>query len=152
MRIENRSAFHPTAKLLPVIDFVLEYTGYSSLATLRLTDMKNAAGFSGGYACKHRQDGHDLTLVAPSIVDIQLSRACRYPKTTVHVPELGEVQVRSFEEEFLLVLAHELRHVDQFWGRRFTDEAAAELDAERFAIKILKAWRKRATAPVRKAA
>jgi hypothetical protein len=134
MRVTNRSSFHPIRKLQAVLDFLRESA--PTLADVTLRDQAWGR-FSGGYATK---------LPFPSIT-IWLSRSLAYPCITCHVPEVGAISVSDFEEEVVLVLAHELRHVLHFTGkpRRYTtaNAGAAEVDAERFAAKMLKGWRKR---------
>jgi hypothetical protein len=140
VRIENLSS-RPTRPLLPAIDFVCKCSPYSALATLQLQDLK-AQGFSGGLAWKHRPQLGDLALVAPSLIVMQLAKGGHYPSATVYVKEVGEVVVQSFEEEFLFVLAHEARHIQQFWSTAIKGRKA-EVDAELFARDILRAWRER---------
>lgn len=141
MRVENQSAHHPTRQLLKVIDFVSEHCQYGDLATLQLLDLKSPKQFTGGYTYKHRPDVCELSLIAPSLIVLQLSHGAAYPATSIHVEEVGPVTVQSFDEEFLLVLGHEGRHVDQMNGAPVTDEHEAELDAETFAVQLLAKWR-----------
>jgi len=87
--------------------------------------------------------------VEPSLVRLWLSKGRQYPTTTHYLPEVGTVQLRSWDEEFVYVLAHELQHIADFWGGELT---AADLDgqwmghhlevrAEKYAVKTLRAWR-----------
>lgn len=142
MRIENKSAYFQTGRLTQIAEFAARYTQYSALATVRFTDGADGHKLTGGYAYKQRPDVSELSLVAPSLVKIILGRGRKYPRGTSHVDSLGIIKLESWDEEVLFVLAHELRHIDQFWSMTFTDEDAAELDAERFAIKVLKTWRR----------
>jgi hypothetical protein len=143
MRLENRSTRHETPKLLPLVEFAVRQAKYASLATLRLVDARKPEQIIGGYSWKFDPQVGDLALVAPSLVKMTLSAAERYPRCSEHVPEVGPIEFQTWEEEFLLVLAHELRHVDQFWGERITDAHKAEVDAERFALRSLQRYRKR---------
>lgn len=141
MRLENRSAFHSTARIRPLVEFVARQTSFSDLALVRVSDTKVPHGKMGGQAWKHRPDVGALSLVAPSLVDVQVGRAALYPYVTRHVDEVGDIKVASWEEEFVLVVAHELFHVDQFWTEAFSSEHAAEVDAERRAKRTLQQYR-----------
>jgi hypothetical protein len=146
VRIQNRSAFVSTAKILPLVDFVSFRTKFSSLATLVLVD-GGCESVTGGKALKTRLDGDPISLVAPSMITLYLSRGLSYPFSTEHeIPavaaKVGEVVLNSWEEEIVFVLAHEAAHIDAFHGKGHTDIVACELDAEKFAVKTLKAYRR----------
>lgn len=142
VRIENESRYHTTEILIPVVDFVCTYTSYSPLATLRVTDLRQAHHFSGGFARKLRLDVSDLSLVAPGLITVELSRGAVYPRTTRYVEEVGPIVVESFEEEFLVVLAHEAKHFDDFAVGLVASDHKHEVRAERFAVKLLRKWRR----------
>jgi hypothetical protein len=64
---------------------------------------------------------------------------------------VGVVVLQDWREEFVLTLAHELRHIDQFWWTqppadvvrlRRGQPANIEHDAESFGVKVLNEWRK----------
>lgn len=133
MKVTNLSSFHSTSALMPVLDFMCKRAPTS--AEIMLKDQAWGL-FSGGYATKEP---------APAAT-IWMSRALIYPCVSQHVPEVAPVTVHSFEEELVLVLAHEIRHLSQFNDipRHFTtaDAHAAEIDAEWFASKTLKAWKR----------
>ena len=85
-----------------------------------------------------------------TIVFVGVSRGNRpYPYVDRHsVPEvdaaLGGTEIESWQEEVLLTLLHEARHVYQF-GRSMFDPwetIPAEIDAERFAKRGLAKWRR----------
>jgi hypothetical protein len=138
MRLENRSTRHETPKLLPLVEFAVRQAKYASLATLRLVDARKPDQIIGGYSWKFDPQVGDLTLVAPSLVKMTLSAAERYPRLQrARSGGWCRSSSQTWEEEFLLVLAHELRHVDQFWGERITDAHKAEVDAERFALRCI---------------
>lgn len=68
-----------------------------------------------------------------------------YPTRESYVPELEPLQINSWEEELLLVLAHEMRHGEQFLTQLGPslkwDAHAMEVDAESFAYVALGCWR-----------
>ena len=74
-----------------------------------------------------------------------------YPQATQYLPELMPTFIlRSWEEEVLLTLAHELRHVEQFWLQPEVECDAdfhspqsqmMELDAETFGQSVVLKWR-----------
>jgi hypothetical protein len=141
MRIDNKSAYVPSRTLYPIVDFVAERTTYTALATLEVIDTSHEV--SGGMAYKQRPDITGLSLIAPSLIRLYVSHHQHYPKHTVHVPQVGVVALHNQIEEFLFVLAHESAHIDQFWNPSYSrpGEAADEIDAERFAFRLLSEWR-----------
>lgn len=142
MRVENRSVHFATNRLYLIQDFVTRRSRYSDLTTLQLYDAKDPRKICGGYAWQHRPDVGELSLVAPSLIRMTLSRGNTYPRSTQHIKSIDPIELYSWEEEFLFVLAHEVRHIDQAWnGDVYTDDEAEE-DAERYAIETLKAFRK----------
>ena len=80
---------------------------------------------------------------APSLVEVWLGSKYSYPRYDQHVPELRRIVLFSWEEEVLLVIAHEFRHIHQMHipVKAVVDDHTAEVDAERFAIETLQEWR-----------
>ncbi len=105
-------------------------------------DCKPDMLISGGYAMKFGPKSK-MTLVAPSLVELYLSdSSIVFPKTSLHVKEVGAVEFSSWDEEVLFVLSHELAHIDQAWeSESFRTEHAAEVDAEKRALFVLKSYR-----------
>lgn len=71
-----------------------------------------------------------------------------YPFFSQHVDEVPGIDIGSLYDDILLVLAHELRHIDQYWRgqiRSESDRHWSEVDAERFAISILLKYGSNAT-------
>jgi hypothetical protein len=62
----------------------------------------------------------------------------KYPYHTCHRKRVGGITVQSWEEEFILVFAHEMRHVHQFL---FGSPRHYEVDAERCALAVLNHYR-----------
>lgn len=81
----------------------------------------------------------------PIIIKLGVLRGQKYPRVTRHVPDIPETTLASIKEEIVLVLAHELRHAHQIELGIFgaMEGYWAEVDAERFAQKILERYRAR---------
>lgn len=87
---------------------------------------------SGGFADKeHGQKG------CPSRVTIWATKDRHFPTTNSF--EGFKSKLYDWKEEFILVLAHELRHIDQFWTKVPKEY---EYDAEKFAVNILSKYRR----------
>lgn len=135
MRIKNSSRV-ATAKIRKLLAFILPYCTHSDRARL---EVKNARF---GYMTR------GLTTFVPprdsgNLVEIAVSRAnVRYPYRSQYWPGFPGVDIRDWDEEVVFVLAHELKHVDDYWEQSLgTSQRQMELRAEKFAIRILKAWR-----------
>lgn len=83
-----------------------------------------------------------------------------YPHTAVYKKRAGAQTYGSWRDEFVAVVAHELRHIEQYnqsdtynlgkthpdtltykaWGKKFCASGSVEVDAEVRAAKILKAF------------
>lgn len=76
-------------------------------------------------------------------ITLRISRDMAYPHQTQYVRELPPMMVRSFEEELVLVLAHELRHAIQFSLGLQTKLSAKEMeiDAEAAGYSMVEAYR-----------
>lgn len=141
MKIENSSQV-PTATLRPLLAFALKRTPLSNMARLEI--LPGAWGkTTGGYAFMYHPEKPDP--IAPSLVRLWVSAGgrCFIPHLQQHVPELAPFPVYTWEEELLLVIAHELAHIRDFWTRpdKLDDAHWLEVSAETFAIDTVKAWR-----------
>lgn len=141
MIIENYS-MHRLSDLKPLVLFASRHVPMAHMARLKFVDSQDREMCTKGMAYsadpfnqEHRPD--------PSLVVIDLSSVRQYPCQDQYLPEVPAVTLRSWEEEVLLVLAHEFRHIEQYWTWRFEDLIGweMEIDAELFAIKVLDAWR-----------
>lgn len=143
MRIENRSTLYTTARLQPLVDFVSKYCKEAGTATLSVKDSKNHDLICGGMAYQWRPT--ELR-GSGGYIEMVLSRHS-YPCKSEHVPEVGAIELHSFEEEFVMVLAHESKHLDDFEGEytKSEDDSFWEMRAELHAVKVLKAFRKSKT-------
>lgn len=157
MRVVNNSQV-PAASLRPIIKFlgglfpesrdVVIFLEGSDPTIPNVAMMTGAAYPDGGWArrlpCRHLVRVHVPTLHRP------------YP-TRQHNPATIKsshdgcpwVELSSWEDELVLVLAHELRHVEQFM--KFSPSAAVadddgtfEVDAEVLAVNICNSWRENA--------
>lgn len=134
MQIENWSTRHPTAKVRPIVEFVDKRVPGHRSTVLLLMDHHDPRRTTTGESWRG--------LSAP-MVHLALGAGVRYPRSTCHVPEVGAVRLRSWHEEVAFVLAHELRHVEQFLRGTFEeDEHGAEVDAEQFAVHVLNQYRR----------
>lgn len=132
MRLTNRSRSLQTSTLNEIAEFVTSYCQYQHLAHICVFDRAERKIFGKGRA-------H-----FPSLVEVYVSQGLSYPTVSDVVPGIHPAIVRSWEEEFVLVLAHELRHLDQFHNGSFlaSERALAEIDAETVARSVLRAYRR----------
>lgn len=136
MRILNGSK-HKTSSLKHLVAFAASTVRMSHMARLSLLD-REAGLASGGEAEKR----YGASKAEPSMITLWLSRGLKYPFGQTHVQSVGQIVFRSWEEEILFVLSHELRHIDQMWGAAPSgtyDEN--EEDAELHALQVLRQWR-----------
>jgi hypothetical protein len=142
MRIQNESGV-PTKTLRPLLKFALEcLPPEAQMAQFRILDgdprktMGGLADMDGGCGA------------TPSMVTLWLTSPQNgmYPRADQHVPELDPVTLNSWTEEVLLIVAHELQHVVQFYDdESYEDAHVMEVDAEAQAIQVLNAWRRFST-------
>jgi hypothetical protein len=136
MQLVNESSRTEPA-IRHLVEFVSAYIGASSKVILSLSDHCKVGKMTQGFTAR-------LAKNRPILVSMGLSQRMTYPHTSRHVPCLPPVRLTSFHEEFVLVLAHELRHADQIDQGAFLKEQVyeAEVDAEGFAISVLDAYRR----------
>jgi hypothetical protein len=138
--IDNQSRV-PTIVLKGLIEFLFRFAPEAVVARFEVRD--GAVGHStSGRATRFFETRRTLY---PALVEINIGQlpASTYPRLDQHVPDLPPILLRSLEEETVLVIAHELRHVVQFFTSALNtmDERQKEVDAERFAIETLQRWR-----------
>lgn len=142
MKVVNES-HRPLSQVLPLVEFVSARMQYADLAYLHLHpaqyDVDGEVLVGRAQALKYNDNPAGST---PSRVDMWPSEGASYPGRNYY-PEaaVGWVIFTSWEEEFAFTLAHELRHIDQFWWTRPLP-ANIEHDAESFAFEVLNAWRR----------
>lgn len=137
MSIRNESGV-PTAAIEKALRFCSRYSRFSVLTNLLC--LRSSTGHVGGKA--YKKDPRGAAADRPSLVALWLPTPDQqYPKTLHHVAEVGPIQVWSWEEEVTVVLAHELRHIDQFWDKELffstAEEHEAEVDAETNGVRVL---------------
>ena len=125
----NRSRI-PDARLRKLEKFVFSRTRYGRNTRLKIDvyDGDTTIGFA------HR-DFDRIEIFVPQGKD---RRNAAYPKFDEHRRMSGCVSWWSFEEEYLYVLAHEARHIDQNHAKRVR---YPEVDAEAFAQWVLAEYR-----------
>lgn len=72
-------------------------------------------------------------------VDIMIGGKSRFPRLDVYRKSAGGITLHNREEELIMYLAHELRHVDVFAS--WVIPKQSEVDAERFGHTVLGYWR-----------
>jgi hypothetical protein len=135
----------PTKAFEVFIDFIQELLPTTAVASFEFLDREPGKVCISGLAT--RRVAEDYTGPFPGLVQLWITQkgTTSYPRLDQYVPELPAVLLRSWEEELFLVLAHELRHIHQFYTRlwRELNDAECELDAEEFAYQALQLWRQR---------
>ncbi len=144
MRILNETDV-PTKALETLIDFIQAMLPSSSVARFEFLDQLPEKSGTSGQAS--RDNGEGPPVAFPGLVEIWVAPQGRgsFPRLDQYVPDLMPILLRSWEEELVLVLAHELRHIEQFYTDLGTDmdSRAMEVDAETFAYEALRLWRAR---------
>ncbi len=136
MNIRNLSTRYSDAELAQVIRLVQCLCDDMGLVDVLVTDQD--VGFGRGKAYLHRPLGGP-----GSLVQVCLAPKKRYQQTSRAVPMLPEIRVKDWKEALVLLLAHELCHIDQFRTRAWYtgEEVHAEIQAESFARDLLHTFR-----------
>jgi hypothetical protein len=112
---------------------------------MRVLDGRAAPESNMASGATYRLNPHiQETLAAPILIEIYINGDTVYPFKDRHTPETPLVILNSLEEELVLVISHEMHHVEQLlsWNIPNT-EKKIEIEAELFAIKMLEEWRNR---------
>jgi len=140
MRFTNLSTI-PSKDLKTLVRFVLPYMEFGTGVNINvfsgtLRDCEGNPTCSGKAFWSDRKCG--------ARVEVGINPNATYPRTQRLAPGTPLLAFNSWEEEFVAVLAHELRHVDQFRSGLFHlgEEAEAEVDAERAAARVLAEYKK----------
>ena len=72
-------------------------------------------------------------------VDIVIGGKSRFPRFDMYRKSAGGITLHNREEELIMYIAHELRHVDTF--AQWVTPKQPEVDAERFGHTVLGYWR-----------
>lgn len=142
MKIHNSSPLS-RATLRAFVSFIVKRSPNSVLAKVSV-EMGQQQRTTGGIA--FLEDPHRAyDPSAPSLVEILTSDPMSFiPHDEKYVDILEGIRVETWEEEVFLTLAHELRHIAQFWPEKSDptlDAYMMEVDAEAFAIQTLAEWR-----------
>lgn len=137
MRLINESAVEQ-ADLLPILSFVSAYIGSHKRVVVFADNAKDSARMTSGYA--GYGDGRVIVKL-----NLRNREAFTGPYPTREVPTVPYMNVTSWEEELVLVAAHELRHAEQLLAGTYAKDEVieAETDAELFAGMVLDAYRRK---------
>lgn len=146
VRVINRGQ-RRTSEYQALMKFVRARAKYAAVVNVFLYDDPKLQRMCEGHA--FRQDpffykGAESSLVT---IGIPLKTEERFPYKHAHVPGL-EVTYADWQEEFVVVLAHELRHIEQFWTWKeedISDTMYTEVDAELFGVTVLRQFREART-------
>ena len=142
MYVVNETKFDNSV-LNPLIQFVISHSPFvSSFAWLHMVEGDGPAGdieVTGGLAEANVPFPSDPRV--PHRVTLWLNfESGKYPYKACHRKRAGTAVIRTWDEEFVLVLAHELRHIYQFV---YGSPRHYEVDAERHAMSVLNFYRNR---------
>lgn len=142
MKVVNES-HRALSDILPLVEFVAAKTQYADMAYLHIHPGQYGSDGTPRVARgQAERDNKNSAGTTPSRVDIWLAKGVCFPRDDEYpAAGVGVVVLQDWREEFVLVLAHELRHIDQFWWFR-QRPGNIEYDAESFAVKVLNQWRK----------
>lgn len=128
MQVTNKTV----SKVQHLVKFVAQHSEFAAVSRLILNQSLDTA--MRGLAT---MDGLDL------YVEIWLPVTRAYPVISHHLDKLKPETLYSWEEEFVLVLAHELRHIEQFYTGSYFQMTSlqAEYDAESVGLGVLDRFR-----------
>lgn len=72
-------------------------------------------------------------------IELDVSSELCYPVITQHRKRTGRVKINNWQEELVLLLGHEMRHLNQFWYPEIAKQR--EVDAENYGIMMLREYR-----------
>ncbi len=135
--VTNLSPNFPLPEVTSLVKYAAKYTKHADDSQIRvyMSDVRTHT-FGGLAWINDRLEPNVMVSIHP--IDAV------YPKTEQMNLATPRVELRSWQEEFILVMAHELRHIDQFMTGTLMgplDEWDAEVDAERFGCAVLEAYR-----------
>ncbi len=145
MRFINES-FKRTQALRKLVKFVADLSPMSEMAGLVVKDTEgDSTGHGIAWPTAPERVGP-----APSLVVVWVpTPQSHYPYRLDTPAEVGPIVCANWQEEFVFILAHEVRHVRSFWDQSLwpvgmsQEELSvwAETDADLFAAKILRLFR-----------
>lgn len=153
MRLINRSKVS-TKRLRKVLSFILPYTRYYGLGRVEVDNYGGRVISCTTSGMAHKLDGNPNTYDPnrPSLVQIWIGNVPSYPILDQYKNYGPKVELSSLDEELVLVIAHELGHLDDFWAWDQTEisDRQSEVRAESFAVKVLNEYKLRNTRHVQK--
>jgi hypothetical protein len=145
VRIANLSRVHTNTGLAPIVHFAAQFYKHSHLAVVVVNDTDSPVDHSKGETIKEANWDNP----EPSCIKLWLNSSQRYPlQQSNYVPEVPVPAMRTWHEETLFTLAHEMQHIDDLWDGWLADKDTKDLRylmevrAEKKACEVLEAWRK----------
>lgn len=132
MKIKNETPFGK-AYLMKIVKFAMKFS-YQKGKDTTIRFLYHPGEKTTGLAYI-QADGYHVEYC----IDINVGGGSKFPCTNVYKKSVGGVSLSSREEELILYLAHELRHVDVF--AEWVTVKQSEVDAERHAHTVLGYWR-----------
>ncbi len=128
-----------TSFLRPLVEFAAAHSQMSFMTSVSFEDSPEFSTI-GAFCWKVDPDKLDPAALGRIQVIIGTNRTYEYPFSSTFRVSIGPVQLNSLEEEMILVLGHEFRHIDQFYST-VHKVRQYEVDAERHGIRVLEAYR-----------
>ncbi len=143
MRVIVRTRHYTANQLRPLVAFVAKHFTHREKAVVIVQDQQCGMTCGGLAYPRHRKAAELGGANVVNLVKVFLPRALEYPHGSRVVPQLPPINLDSWEEDFIVTLAHELRHVDQFNNGTYDsgNPGPSELDAEAFGQSVLRLYR-----------
>lgn len=138
IKLKNTS-FRPTDELQYLVDFVSAHFSLKTKVILYVADQLRHSRITG-LALENQIFSRNGSRTQNQIT-IKLGDR-KFPYATQYLPEVPPQTIETWQEEFVLVLGHELGHVRQFLDQIEISEYEAEVDAERQGYRALAYWKK----------
>jgi hypothetical protein len=151
--IVNRTRI-PTDQLLPLIKWVLAHMSEAASKAHILLSYRHRWRGIGGVARKMAFSGGRRTRGIPGgepLVHIMMGAQWEqkaYPITETYKKRAGSMTYNNWQEHFVSLMAHELRHIEQYAAendrikRKQIFNNSLEVDAERHAMRLLALYKK----------
>lgn len=162
MKIVNRTQV-PDAAVFPLIQWVLAHMDEKArgcnILLMQKARWKGIGGIANQMGFGRGRVSRGLPQAEP-LVTIQIGarwEEIKYPKTETYKERAGSMTYYNWREHFVALLAHELRHIEQYATieskeARKQRYGSLEVDAERHAQKILALYQKHPVETIEKAA
>lgn len=139
------------SRLRPLLKFAYRRAELPYMTTFVIRDQLPTLNSEGRFWRHQEHSGEQVCIrnSEPCLIQLFLSSGGPYPQDMTIPQSPHQIWVDNWEEEIVLVTAHELRHLDQFLNavilKDVNDENEREGDAERHAYKVLCEFQKTAT-------